>query len=269
MLRKSLILVGLLLCYTLAFAAAPGIDEVYQAAKAGKLTQAKAMMQEVLKEHPNSGRAHYVNAHILARNSEYAAAANELKQAEALSPGLTFATPKAVNDLRALLASHVHGDPAMLPALSAPGNGQTNWTLILIIVSGVVGVLLITRAVSNYNRNAATLQPQYNLPNTNSVPPNPTMAPPYYGAPPAGNSALKTGLATGLGVAAGMVAGQAIANSLFGNHAAPNLTNPEVLPPDANLGGQDFGLNDKTSWDDSSSMSSTGSDFSDGGGDWS
>lgn len=268
MFRKSLSLVGLLLCYSLAFAAAPGIDEVYQAAKAGKLTQAKAMMQEVLKEHPNSGRAHYVNAHILARNSEYAAAATELKQAEALSPGLEFANPKAVSDLRALLASHVRGDPALLPALSSPGNGQTNWTLILIIVSGVVGVLLIMRAVSNYNRNAATLQPQYNLPNTNGATPNPTMAPPY-AQPPAGGSALKSGLATGLGVAAGMVAGQAIANSLFGNHPSTNLTNPDVMPPDANLGGQDFGLNDKTAWDDSSSMSDIGNDFSDGGGDWS
>lgn len=267
MLRKSLSVVMLLLCYSLAFAAAPSIEEVYAAAKAGKLSQAKTMMQAVLAEHPNSGRAHYVYAHILARDAEYGQAATELKQAEALSPGLSFANPKAINDLRALLATHVH-DPAILPALSSGSSGQFNWTLILLLVGGVVAVMLIVRAVSNNNRNNAGMQPQYNLPNANPAAPNPAMAPPY-AQPPQGSSALKSGLATGLGVAAGMVAGQAIANSLFGNHTAPNVGTADIPTPDANLGGQDFGLNDSSGWDDSSSLSDSGSDFSDGGGDWS
>jgi hypothetical protein len=73
-----------------------------------------------------------------------------------------------------------------IPALSTGGDGHINWTLILLVVGGVV----------------AGMQPQYSLPNVNPTAANPTMAPPYGQAPP-GNSALKTGLATGLGVATG------------------------------------------------------------------
>lgn len=54
--------------------------------------EAQRMMREVLQNHPNSGKAHYVEAELLAKEGSLAQAANELATAEKLSPGLPFAT---------------------------------------------------------------------------------------------------------------------------------------------------------------------------------
>ncbi|MBI3561946.1 MAG: hypothetical protein HY080_09565 [Gammaproteobacteria bacterium] len=268
MLRRSLVALSLVIFSNLVLAL-PSIHEVYTAANSGNLAQAKAMMQEVLKARPNSGQAHFVYAHILAQNAEYQAAATELKTAERLAPGLPFAKPESVDSLRGLLHKHI-ADPALLPALSSTSPGSTtNWTLILIVVGGVVGIILIVRALGNYKRDNPT---NHLAPTINPYQPNPNPVAPPYGQAPAGSSALKTGLATGLGVAAGMVAGQAIANSLFGDHHSQAGNTP--LPPTSSddLGGKDFGLNDNSSWDDAS-LPSDGGDFGggdgSGGGDWS
>jgi Tfp pilus assembly protein PilF len=60
-----------LLAFNLALADnAPTLHEVYQATQAGRLEEARSMMNKVLKEHPNSGKAHYVEAEILAKQGE-------------------------------------------------------------------------------------------------------------------------------------------------------------------------------------------------------
>ncbi len=83
------------------------------------------------------------------------------------------------------------------------------------------------------------------------------------------------GLAAGLAVGAGVMAAQAIGKSLMGNNEHPqngnannasgNNANGDYQPfaGNSDLGGQNFGVNDTSSWDDSSSVAS-----SDGGGDW-
>jgi hypothetical protein len=79
------------------------------------------------------------------------------------------------------------------------------------------------------------------------------------------------GLATGLAVGAGVMAAQAIGKSLMGNetpagHQPGNAANggQENLAGNNDMGGQNFGLNDTSSWDDNSSSMAS----SDGGGDW-
>lgn len=264
MLRKSVWLILLLISSTMAMAV-PSVDDIYQAARSGKITEAKSMIQAVLQEHPNDARAHYIYAQLLARSGEYPTAATEFKQAETLAPGLPFANPKSVIELRSVLSHHIH-DPALLPALSQTQQGMS-WTWLLWLVGGVAIVALIVRATSG-NRPQTSMNPQYQLPNNGAAQPTAGMAPPY-GQPPAGNSALKTGLATGLGVAAGMVAGQAIANTLFGDHHQGQAPNQDTALGNNDLGDQDFGLNDTSPWGDSSS-SDSGIDFGgDSGGDWS
>jgi hypothetical protein len=78
------------------------------------------------------------------------------------------------------------------------------------------------------------------------------------------------GLATGLAVGAGVMAAQAIGKSLMGNdapagHQPNNAANggQDNLAGNNDMGGQNFGLNDTSSWDDSSSSMAS----SDGGGD--
>jgi hypothetical protein len=64
------------------------------------------------------------------------------------------------------------------------------------------------------------------------------------------------GLATGAAVGAGMVAGEALVHHFIDGNNRAGLT-PGGLPPDNepyipdDMGGNDFGINDASSWDDS------------------
>ena len=63
---------------TPALAAEPTLNQVYEAVHAGRLNQAHGMMTEVLRDHPNSAKAHYVEAEILAKEGRYGEAQGEL-----------------------------------------------------------------------------------------------------------------------------------------------------------------------------------------------
>lgn len=125
--------------------------------------------------------------------------------------------------------------------------------------------------------NAPYGQPTYANPGAMSGPQtfgmgNGAMQQPY--AQPAGGGLggrIMGGVATGLAVGAGVMAAEAIGRNLMGSHnpAAPtgtpnNLTNNDfqAIAPNSDMGGQNFGINDTSSWDD-------GGSFDVGaGGDW-
>ena len=48
-------------------AADPTVHQIYEAAEAGRFDQAQQMMDQVLKDHPQSAKAHYVAAPLLWR----------------------------------------------------------------------------------------------------------------------------------------------------------------------------------------------------------
>lgn len=58
------------------------------------------MVEEVLKAHPQSAKAHFVNAEILSAQGQITQARSELNMAEQLEPGLSFAKPQAVQTLK-------------------------------------------------------------------------------------------------------------------------------------------------------------------------
>lgn len=105
------------------FAAAPTVHEVYLAAEAGKFAEAQAMMDQVLKEHPNSATAHFVEAELLAKQGKFAAAQRSLATAERLSPGLPKVNATAVSKLKALIASG--GDKSSAGAAGAGAAAAT------------------------------------------------------------------------------------------------------------------------------------------------
>ena len=121
MLRRTLFALTLLASLALAgwnaFAADPTLHEVYQAAEAGNYREAQAMMDQVLRDHPNSAKAHFVEAELLAKQGRLAEARGELATAERLQPGLPFAKPGSVEELKARLASSY---PVRQPVTSAP-----------------------------------------------------------------------------------------------------------------------------------------------------
>ena len=280
-------LAGLALSFGLAWAQAePTIAEIYTAAKSGKLEQAQVMVQQVLISHPKSAKAHYVQSELFARQGNLTRAREALALAETEAPGLPFAKPEAVQHLRAQLSaaktptsSNASVAP-YTPAVAAHPPASNGWLLPVVLTAGVMllGFFIFRKKSPTAVQPMPSPSNGLNGMNGLNGPQNFGQQQPYgqpmYG--PAAGSGLggkiMGGVATGLAVGAGVVAAEAIGRNLMGNrdaHAA-GVENYGSSASDgfgggnADLGGQSFGINDASSWDDAGS-------FSDGGGssgDW-
>jgi hypothetical protein len=248
----------------------PTLDQVYQAARAGKMDEAQGMMDKVLKEHPNSAKAHYVEAELLAKQGQMGNADEELKNAERLMPGLSFAKPQAVQELRNQIAAtrRVSQSPAG-GNQAEPGN-RFPWGMLLLGIGAIAAIVLVMRAINA--RNPAVFPSNYQPGMQNPAAPMPMQ--PYGGgmAPMGGGmgSGIMGGLATGAAVGVGMVAGEALAHH-FMDGGRSDLANAAPVADSwggsaDNMGGADFGIADNSSWGDNSNIADIGSDV--GGGDW-
>jgi len=108
---KSLILSALLCGMASVYASAPHaatdptVHQIYEAAQAGRISEAEQMIDQVLQDNPRSGRAHYVAAEVYARGGNFPRARSELATAEQIDPGLSFVTnPSSVVSLKRELA---------------------------------------------------------------------------------------------------------------------------------------------------------------------
>ncbi len=289
----------------------PSIKQIYETAQSGKIDQAQVMVQQVLIAHPNSAKAHYVQAELFARQGQASRGREALLMADKLAPGLPFAKPEAVQALRTQLASKPSvpavREASKLPAAgreaAAPTSSSSSFPMGLGLALGgaaiAFAIFMLRKKPVPDTSPQVTNANMYANPNaggtasgignglsgpqtfgTGAAAPGYTQAPaqPAYGQPaygqPAGSGLggrVMGGLATGLAVGAGVMAAQAIGKSLMGNneHAAqPGNAAAgqgyEPLASNSDLGGQNFGVNDASSWDDgSSSMADSG-----GGGDW-
>jgi len=59
----------------------PTLNQIYEAAQAGRMEQAQVMIQQVLVAHPKSAKAHFVQAELLARQGQTARAREALAEA--------------------------------------------------------------------------------------------------------------------------------------------------------------------------------------------
>jgi len=289
MTAKSLVRTTLLagaLALSAPLYAAPSTHDVYVAAEAGKFAEAQAMMDQVLKEHPNSGKAHFVEAELLAKQGKFAAAEAELKTAERLEPGLPFAKADAVAKLRTLLSSGQaapaprvnYGQPQPAPAAVTYRNAPsgTPWGTILILGALVVGfIIVVSRFMSRRTQQVAPAYSGGGLSGTqtwgNGGYPQQGYGPGYGPAPTQGGglgSSIMGGLATGAAVGAGIAAGEALVHHFTDGdrergHADNGGTRNDIVYDQPNtrndllssddMGGNDFGLNDSSSWDDGGS----------------
>ena len=256
----------------------PTLNQVYEAAQAGRIGQAQEMMKQVLQAHPRSGKAHYVQAELLARQKLFAQARQELATAETLAPGLPFAKPSAVHALRSELSAPAPAAPAMREfgfrtADAAPVSSPVSsfpWGLAL----GLGGIAAVLFVIMRQRRSAAgamssAAYPPGQGPQPGAVPGAPAAPygqPGYGQATPGMGSNLMGGLATGLAVGAGVVAAEQIGRRLFGSDHAqgmPAAGGNQVFPLDENqqMGGDNFGITDGGGWDDGGSADL-------GGGGW-
>jgi Tfp pilus assembly protein PilF len=88
---------------TQAAEAEPTVSQIYQAFRSGHLEQAQRMLDQVLRDHPDSAKAHFVQAEIDAAEGHYELARAQLARAEQLKPGLPGVKPRAVQELKAKL----------------------------------------------------------------------------------------------------------------------------------------------------------------------
>ncbi len=284
------ILLGLVLAVTAVFvslpviaATDPSMHEIYLAAQEGRYIEAQSMMDQVLKDHPNSAKAHYVQAELLAKQGSLSRADAELRNAERLDPGLAFAKPDAVTKLKTIIATprassniqnNVTSSQSGYARQPAAEKG-ISWGLVLGGLGLVGFIVFATRLMRR--RSAAAVPAAGYAGYGNSYGANPAMQPQAYGGAPVGpgmapaaggmGSGIMGGLATGAALGAGMVAGQALMHRFTdgdrGNSAAPlpqggNNWQPIAEPND--MGGNDFGVADSSSWDDGGSSGGGGGD---------
>ena len=99
----------LVLTASVAFAAPvfadndPTMQQIYDEAKSGHVDQAQQMINQVLRDHPRSAKAHYVYAEILAHNGNFAKASQETTRARQLDPAIKFTTSDKFNAFEQLL----------------------------------------------------------------------------------------------------------------------------------------------------------------------
>lgn len=257
---------AVLLTSNAAFAEAT-LPEVYQAVQSGQMAKADAMMKEVLQNHPNSAKAHYVASELYLKEGKLEAARNHFIKAQNLAPGLPFAQPESVQKLQMQLAS-----TQVTPAASQTSifSNPLFWGLIAILVIGVMIVMKRRKAEAVQVYNA----PSAGYPGTPGGPagyPGGPGNPGYPGAPAGGmGSGLMGSLATGAALGAGMYAGQALASNLMGGRDGGHSNADHNANSNMNqVGGlasldPNFGVRDASSWDDGGASSwddSGGGDF--------
>lgn len=258
-------------CALPALAADPSSEQIYQTLRDGNVAQAQQMITQVLQDHPESAKAHFVAAEVDARAGNYGLARHELQTAESLKPGLPFANPRSVRELQQQL-----GEGSIATSVQRPvrvvGHSSHFGIFLLLIGAAVVLWLVLRRraAAMGYSQYPG----QYSGPYPGNVPPG---APPVGYGPggypggytPGGGSGIMSSVASGLALGAGVAAGEEIVEHMMGGRSNPGgggfVPPAEAGPmpdPNADMGGNDFGLNDPGSWDDGGG----GGGWDDGGG---
>ncbi len=271
----------------IAMAQDASIDQVYQAVRAGHYADAQGMMDKVLRDHPNSAKAHYVEAELMAREGNLSGAQGELAHADQLDPAHGYAKPESIAELRSQIAAGNRAAPArpvqnnFAPpppqAQFAPQQRSSGlpWGLIIVFVALIVFVVMIARAFGRRNTVVQQGAP-YGGGFGGGAGYGPQGMPmgggygPGFGGGGIG-SGIVGGLATGAALGAGMVAGEELVHHFTDGNRGPNYMPDQgggggggwdAPPANSDMGGSDFGTSDSGSWD------SGGSSDSGGGGDW-
>jgi uncharacterized protein len=266
------LLAGLLVMAALSFglgaaalaATDPTVHQIYEAASSGHLDQAQQMIDEVLRDHPTSAKAHYVQAELYAREGKLSLARAELARAEQLEPGLPKENPRSVAELKSELGLTRGADRPIGASRESAPHFPWGTVLILALVVGAIWML--------FRRRTTSVQyPPGGVPPTTPG----TYSPAGSGSPAGGygpgapvGGGIGSAVAGGLAAGAGIVAGEALAHRLVdGEHSseppAPAADKGESNAANSDMGGADFGVDDPSSWDDGSGGGGGG-----GGDDW-
>jgi hypothetical protein len=287
---QKLLLSLILLVVASVASAADSPKDVQAMIARGDYSGAEAALRQAVTDHPQSAKAHYVLAEVLAHEGNIGEAQAEANKAAVLDPGTHFTDPAKFQAFQQKLGQALAPASANRSASSPvryaetrPAGGRESGggfgvggIVLLVVVIGGIAFLWSRR------RRAADSQ----FPGYGSVPPPP--ASPYGGAPyggapggypgyaPPPSSGVGSTVAAGVGgLAAGMLLDEALRghNQNEGNNAGGwgnvggNTGDVQRDPSgdaynDLRNDPIDMGNND-SSWDDSSSSSDDGGSFDD------
>ncbi len=260
--------------------ALPSPKDITAAVEAGDLARAETLLHEVLKEKPNSPKAHYELGEVLARAKRYDEALAQLNQARAIDPALKFAsspekfsqTLDKVSAAAAAAKAAATGQvqsaaPTPTHSAVAPANSDSTFPTGYVVGGAILLVLLFvlirrSQAPRPTPMGAYSGAPGYS--------PGGAMAPaPYggYGPQPQAGSGIGGAV---LGGVAGLAAGYALSKAMEGGNANAGEVRhasaanegyiPFDAPPAPDMGSFDAGSGN--GWDASDSGGG------DSGGDW-
>jgi hypothetical protein len=241
--RKAIAGLALALA-TLGAWALPTLQQVEDEVRLGHLGNAESMMREVVAARPESARAHYVYAEILARNGRFAEATEQAHMARQADPKIGFTEPEKFQAFERLLERErqatARSAQGTAPAALGGGAGSSNEALRA--VPGVPGwiwiaglALLAVVAWRGFARSRAQAAspagagwPTASAAGSSTAPGAPSVGPygpaggasPY--APPGAASARSGMLGTGLAAAGGFAAGMLADELLNRRHDAPS-----------------------------------------------
>ncbi len=271
--RKALAGLMFVLVSSVAWAL-PSEQQVQDAVKQGNYTQAQSMMAEVVAEKPQSAKAHYVYAELLAHNGAFNKASEEAAKARELDPKIGFTDPEKFrsfeqtlqreqNQARPARTSAVATTPSYGTSTSTSSSGGIpGWVWLVGLV--VIAVLLFRGFARS--RAAAGVPP--GAAGYGSAGPagmNPGYGP--GGAPvmqSGGSGLLGTGLAVAGGVAGGMLLDEMLHRRDGGSE---NFGGGSGFIPDASAGELENRSIDFGNGNDWDSGGGGGVDLGGGGGD--
>jgi len=248
--------------------------QIYEAAQSGHLAEAQKMIDQVLRDHPQNAKAHFIASELDARIGDLPAARQQLVSAKQLDPTLAFTSAQSLSALereltgmRAVVPAPGLGSQAFAPVAR---HSSVPWGLIIILAIGafVLWSIFRSRAQRAYAQNYGP----------GALPPgNPGMQPGYGPGypPPGGGSGLMGNLASGLAIGAGVAAGEELVRHVIdgnGNVVPAPTADLRDPPQSQDMGGNDFGTQDSSSWGNDSGGGDSGGwggDSGGGGGDWS
>jgi hypothetical protein len=217
--------------WSVAALALPSTAQVQAAVKAGDYPKAESMMQEVVTAKPQSAKAHYIYAEILAHDAKFSEAAVQARKAREIDPEIGFTDPDKFRAFEQTLnreqaapvtapVTATQAAPMRQAPMQAASGGTPGWVWGL---GFAVVAFLIWRMVSRRAATAGGMAPAgaggYGM---QPGAPQPGYGPGYgggggygpgYGQAP-GGGLLRTGLAAAGGVAAGML----VEKMIDGNH---------------------------------------------------
>ncbi|OIQ69301.1 hypothetical protein GALL_490990 [mine drainage metagenome] len=238
----------------MASAAQPTPHDIQAAIQSGHFAQADRAIAQVLAAHPDSAKAHYADAQLLADEGKWPLAQAELNRAEHLDSAMGFVRPDVLTAFTRQVQEHTQG--AAAPSAS-PGFLLGAMAFVLIFVYLVAEMF---RA-----RTRPIVMPPAGMP-PGATPMGTTIDPPEGpAAPPAGGSGLLGALGTGLAAGAGFAAGEALVDKLLesGHKAMDSSSGMDIPPVDSIPNDQDVGSTDANDWSDDSADAGTGDSWSD------